>query len=352
MASVQYKKLHLPQDVKRMLYHCDKETRLKTNHANIDIDKSTTHKNLQGNLDYATCCKRYDNRIAELDAMPGKVNRRKDRVTCFGLYIPTPKDLKPEDEEEFFREVLKIIATQYGGFVNVVQYFIHRDEKHRFLNSQTGKISVSRTHMHVYVIPVDRKGKLNGKWFSSKSNMVKLNNSIHGMTLEKFNGVLFMDGSKKKSRKTVEQLKNESVFLETQKELEAQKAGLDARQDAVCKQEAAIDIKAGELQEKEKMIFKTQITLNQKEADLKCREDDVKAQEDDSDVALQQAVELRDTALQVLQRLQEMEEEDRQLIEIGKRQLRRQRVSRLEDDAAVKAYYNLDNKINDLMLQK
>lgn len=349
MASVQYKKLHLPQDVKRMLYHCDKETRLKTNHANIDIDKTVTHKNLQGNLDYATCCKRYDNRIAELDAMPGKVNRRKDRVTCFGLYIPTPKDLKSEDEEEFFGEVLKIIAAQYGGFTNVVQHFIHRDEKHRYL-SETGE-TTSRTHMHVYVIPVDRKGKLNGKWFSSKSNMIKLNNAIHGMTLEKFNGVMFMDGSKKKSRKSVEQLKNESVFLEAQKELDDQKSDLDARQEAVCSQEEALSIKAGELQAEQQIIFKTQITLREKEDDLNCREDAVKAKEDDSDAALQSAVELRDAALQVLQRLQEIEEKDKQLIEFGLQQRHKQRVSRLGDDAAVKAYYELDGKISEITLR-
>lgn len=161
-----------------------------------------------------------------------------------------------------------------------------------------------------------------------------------------------MDGSKKKSRKTVEQLKNESVFRETQKELETQKAGLAARKDAVCKQEADLDVKSVELHEKEKILFETQITLRKKEDDLKAREDDVKALEDDSSAALQQAAELRDAAMRVLQRLQEMEEEDKQLIEIGKRQLRRQRVSRLEDDAAVKAYFELDNKINDLTLQK
>lgn len=349
MASVQYKKLHLQQDVKRVLYHCDRETRLKTNHANIDIDQSVTHKNTQGDLDYEAACRRYDRRIAMLDAMPGKVNRRKDRVSCFGLYTSTPKELKTEDEELFFKEVLKLIAAQYGH-ENIVQYYIHKDEKHKYL-SETGETCTSRTHMHAYVIPVDRKGKLNGKWFSNRSNMVKLNNAIHKMAQEKF-GVMFMDGSKKKSRKTVEQLKNESVFRETQKELETQKAGLDARQDAVCKQETAIDIKAEELREKEKILFQTQITLRNKEDDLKAREDDVKAQEDDSSATLQQAVQLRNAAMQVLQRLQEMEEEDKQLIEIGKRQLRRQRVSRLADDAAVKAYYNLDNKINDLTLQK
>lgn len=350
MASVNFEKLHLPQEVKAMLRHCDKEKRLEANHSNIDIDKSVTSKNTQGDMDYEAACKRYDDRIAEIDSdsRVGRKNRRKDRTSCFGLNIPSPRDLEPADEQAFFDEVLKIIAAQYGS-CNIVQYYIHVDERHKYV-SETGETCMSRTHMHVYVIPVDRKGKLNGKWFSSKSNMVKLNNSIHQMAQDLF-GVMFMDGSKKKSRKTVEQLKNESVFRETQKELEAQKSDLDARQESVCRQEEALSIKAGELQAEQQIIFKTQITLNQKEADLKCREDNVKAKEDDSDAALQSAVELRDAALQVLQRLQEMEEKDKQLIELGLQQRHKQRISKLGDDAAVKAYYELDNKISEITLR-
>ena len=113
MASVNYKKLKLPQEVKAMLYHCDKEKRLEANHSNIDIDKSATPGNMQGNMDYYAACKRYDDRIADLDAKHG-ANKRKDRVTCFGMNIPAPKDLKSEDEQEFFDEVLKLIAEQYS----------------------------------------------------------------------------------------------------------------------------------------------------------------------------------------------------------------------------------------------
>ena len=70
---------------------------------------------------------------------------------------------------------------------------------------------MSRSHLQCYVVP-EHNGKLNGKWFSSRANMIKLNNSIHRMAPEQF-GVTFMDGSKRKSRKTVEQLKNESTYL-------------------------------------------------------------------------------------------------------------------------------------------
>ena len=282
MASVNFEKLKLPQQVKAMLYHCDKETRLAAEHSNIDIDKSVTLNNTQGNLDFYAAYKRYTDRIAELDQRLG-ANKRKDRVTCFGLNIPTPKDLKPEDEDAFFKEVLKIIAAQYGGFANVVQYFVHRDERHRYVNSETGETCWSRTHLHCYVIP-EHNGKLNGKWFSNRSNMVKLNNSIHEMAQEQFN-VSFMDGSKKKSRKTVEQLKNESVFLEVQKEMEEQKASLDTRKGILDAREDELDAKEDELQEKEEMLEQREKevqdleeqkeTVRQKLAAVKQKEDDL-----------------------------------------------------------------------------
>ncbi len=340
MASVNYKKLKLPQEVKAMLYHCDKEKRLETSHSNIDIDKSATPDNMQGDLDYYAACKRYDGRIAELDAEPG-ANRRKDRVTCFGLNIPAPKDLKSDDEQEFFVEVLKLIAEQYG-FENIIQYYMHLDEKHDYINAETGEQCTSRSHLQCYVVP-EHSGKLNGKWFSNRSNMVKLNNSIHRMAQEQF-GATFMDGSKRKSRKTVEQLKNESTYLEIQKELEKQRADLNARQTAVYAQENALKRKSGELQAEEQMLLKTQITLREKESDLDTREDDSRA-------ALQNAVELRNAALQVLLQLQKLENEDKQLIELGRQQRRGQLVSMLDTDDVFKAYQEINERINDLTPQ-
>lgn len=347
MASVNYKKLKLPQEVKAMLYHCDKEKRLETSHSNIDIDKSATPDNMQGDLDYYAACQRYDERITYLDSKPG-ANKRKDRVTCFGLNIPAPKDLKSDDEQEFFVEVLKLIAEQYG-FENIIQYYMHLDEKHDYINAETGERCTSRSHLQCYVVP-EHNGKLNGKWFSSRANMCKINNAIHRMAQEQF-GVTFMDGSKRKSRKTVEQLKNESTYLEIQKELEKQRADLNARQTAVYAQKAALDRKSGELMAEEQMLNKTQITLCEKQSDLDRREDGIKAKEDDSRAALQNAVELRNAALQVLLQLQKLENEDKQLIELGRQQRRGQLVSMLDTDNVTKAYHELNERINNLTPQ-
>jgi len=269
-------------------------------------------------------------------------------VTCFGLNTPAPKGLKPENEKAFFTEVLEIIKNQYGED-NIIQYYIHQDEKHEYINAETGERCMSRSHMQCYVVP-EHNGKLNGKWFSNRSNMVKLNNSIHRMAQEQF-GVTFMDGSKRKSRKTVEQLKNESTYLEIQKELEKQRADLNARQTAVYAQKAALDRKSGELMAEEQMLNKTQITLCEKQSDLDRREDGIKAKEDDSRAALQNAVELRNAALQVLLQLQKLENEDKQLIELGRQQRRGQLVSMLDTDDVFKAYQEINERINDLTPQ-
>lgn len=345
MASVNFEKFKAAQQVKAMFRHCDEEKRLETNHSNIDINKSATPNNMQGNLDYDAACKRYDERIAFLDSKPG-ANRRKDRVTCFGLNVPAPKALKPEDEKAFFMDALEIIKNQYGED-NIIQYYMHQDEKHKYINAETGEQCMSRSHMQCYVVP-EHKGKLNGKWFSNKSNMIKLNNAIHKMAQEQF-GVMFMDGSKKKSRKTVEQLKSESTYLKVQKELDKQTADLNARQTAVYAQEAALNNKAQELQEEEQILFKTQITLHEREADMNRREDDIKTNEDNSLAALQGAVALRDTALQVLLQVQKLEEEDRELIEIGRKQRHRQRVAAFDSDDVIKKYHELDERIKELI---
>lgn len=213
---------------------------------------------------------------------------------------------------------------------------MHQDEKHAYIHAETGERCMSRSHLQCYVVP-EHNGKLNGKWFSSRANMVKLNNSIHRMAQEQF-GVMFMDGSKRKSRKTVEQLKNESAYLAIQQELDAQKMALDTQ--------------TAEVKKEKQIILQTKVMLHEQKSDLDQRENGIKANEDDSRAALQDAATLRDTALQLLLRVQQVEEEDMQLIELGKQERRRQRVSALDSDEVIKAYHELNGRLNDLVPQK
>lgn len=216
MASVNFEKIKSPQEVKAMLRHCDKDERMKHNHSNEQINKDLTHNNFQTKVTYAEAYDRFDKRMAYLDSLEG-ANVRKDRVVCFGLSIPCPVGIPPEREEEFFKKVVMCIAEQYGG-ENIVSAYFHRDEKHTYSDTETKKQRESLNHAHIYVIP-EIAGKLNGKEFSSKKNMLKLNKTIHKMCQDTF-GIDFMDGSKTKSTKSVETLKRQSKEIELQQSIE------------------------------------------------------------------------------------------------------------------------------------
>ena len=219
MASVDFMKIHSPAEFKRIARHCDKFERIVDGHRNTDIQKDLTDKNTQlPDRNYQWVCNTYATKIQYLDTLPN-ANKRLDRVTCFGLEIPCPKDLKEHFREEWFKNVFELICEQYD-INNILQYYVHYDEVHRYVHAETGVWQESRVHAHCLVIP-EHENRLCGKWFSSRQNMIKLNNAVHEMSLLKY-GVEFMDGSKKGSTKRVEQLKRESAIKEYQAKVKEQ----------------------------------------------------------------------------------------------------------------------------------
>lgn len=220
MASVDFQKLKSSQDVKSKIMHCDEKERLKHEHSNSDISKEHTQENIQTALSYDEVCKLYDDTIADLDRQP-KANKRKDRVTAFGLNIPISNDLPRRQQEKARQRILDIVREQYPESVILGDY-LHNDEQHWYTDAETGEKRLSMAHEHIYIVPV-KDGKLNGKWFSSAENMTKLNNKLHDMFEKEFN-VQFMDGTKTKSRKSMGQLKiaSEKKEIEIEKEKIAQ----------------------------------------------------------------------------------------------------------------------------------
>lgn len=229
MASVNFEKCKDARSTKARIRHCCKASRIYAKHTNKHINKSLTKYNWDYvNADtsivyepYEAAKDIYDTRIDYLDGTTN-TNHKPDRVTCFGLEIPAPAgiDCDLEKASKWSHDVVELIIRKYGE-ENVVSAHFHADEKHKYkVKDEDGKIKTieSRYHMHVYVIP-EINGKLNGKQFSSRKNMIKLNNEIEKMTLEKY-GCRFMDGTKRKSRKTVEELKNQSDMLEIQQKQE------------------------------------------------------------------------------------------------------------------------------------
>ena len=215
MASVDFQKLKTAQDVKSKLLHCDSEKRLTHEHQNENISKEHTNRNIQTDLSYDDACMLYEHTIAELDKDP-KANKRKDRVTCFGLTIPISNDIPNGQRKKARERILDVVKKQYPECVIVADY-LHADEQHWYTDAETGQKRLSMAHEHIYIVPI-KDGKLNGKWFSSANNMTKLNNSMH-MMFEKEFDVQFMDGTQRKSKKSVGRLKMESE----KKEIEIEK---------------------------------------------------------------------------------------------------------------------------------
>ena len=100
--------------------------------------------------------------------------------------------------------------------------------------------------MHMYIVP-ERDGILNGKWFSSKANMLQVNNSIDDMCMREF-GKPFMTGSKKKG-KSVEDLKRRSTdeLMSKWDFLDARENALNAREEALKQQAIQIQLEAEKL---------------------------------------------------------------------------------------------------------
>lgn len=227
MASVDYAKLGGAAGAKADMRHCCTDERLKRSHSNADIDKAKTADNVAYGAggSYADLCRAYDERVAYLDATTN-TNRRKDRQTCFSLYIPRPGDLTdPEKIDDWAADVYQLVVDRCGAD-NVLGGILHKDEVHDYLDH--GEQKTSREHLHIFIVP-EVNGSLNGKRFSSRAAMKAMNQAIEAMTLKKY-GVRFMTGEKKKSQ-TVEQLKAQSM----REELERTRETLHKAQEELSK---------------------------------------------------------------------------------------------------------------------
>lgn len=252
MASVNFEKFKSKAEVKAMFRHCDSEERMKHEHSNKQINKDLTQRNFTM-LDYKDSCTRFDERLEYLDSLDG-ANKRKDRVIAFGLTIPMPADIPISKRKDFLIAVYKCLSKQYGDD-NLVAMYLHVDEKHTYSDAETQEKRQSLDHIHAYFVP-EINGKLNGKVFSSRNNMMKLNKAIHEMCQSDF-GVDFMDGSKRKSKKSVETLKNQSEQLEFDNKLaELNKTVEQYRQlkTELYKQKNIIDERERVLNERERAL--------------------------------------------------------------------------------------------------
>lgn len=285
MASVNFQKIKTAQEVKAKIRHDDMEKRLETNHTNLDIDKSKTHLNLNyfDDLNYEKVCKKYDDFLAKHDKLPN-ANKRKDRVTCVCLEIPTPDDLPPEKEDEFFYKVGDTLCEIYGKD-NLLQGYFHKDEQHEYYHTAKKQDMMSKNHATFRFMPFvkdkDGNNRLLAKEFTARDKIIEVNNKVHDMCFREF-GVQFNNGSKKKG-KSVEELKRSSI--KAVKELEAPIID-EAKKEAVRianEIKAKAEDEANDIKQKAKKEADTLTSEAKAKADSIIKEADIKYHKDYDD---------------------------------------------------------------------
>lgn len=205
MASIHYGKIKTAGQVKAWLRHCETEQRQKREHRNGDIDKTKTCKNVNFmGLSYSESCEKYDKRLKELDETTN-TNKRRDRITCFGLIISMPEGLSREEERRLMEVSIQLFEKKYGK-ENVMGAYGHWDELHDYVKGESFKSS--RAHLHLFIVP-ELHGRLCGKEFSSKKAMKEMNRAIDRECYTKFRKH-FLTGEKP-GRKSVEDLKRGSA---------------------------------------------------------------------------------------------------------------------------------------------
>ena len=257
MSSFNFKKLK-QTDVKPLLRHCDKYMRPKAEHSNIHINKDLSIKNIQLKRTYKETCKLYDDTLTELSKKIG-ANNRKDRVCAYSLeaVLPVSTGCNTEKENMFrwIKGIVDILKSDYPEIV-FLQEYIHFDEIHEYLNPETGKMQMSKPHIHLFVMPIVG-GKLNSKkFFPNKKSFYDFNSKVDELTISIY-GVPYSDGSKKKSFSTVEELK-----------IASEKAELEDRRKAAQEAEKELLNHEAALRQQEKIIEEREQDVNRKEAKM------------------------------------------------------------------------------------
>lgn len=266
----------------------------KKKNKDIDLAKCKDNFNILG-LSYEKRCKKYDDRIKYLDKN-GNTNKRKDRVTAQCIEIPVPAGLPRDKYHDWFLRIAELLRAKYGE-ENFIDADIHYDEEHEYRDPETRELVVSRVHGHYMIIP-EVDGKLNCKKMTLRKNMKELNREVDVMTQAEF-GCSFLSGTKKKSTKKVEELKQESEYAELLCQIEQEKEDLITFKAALTAQKAALDNQAEELQAKAEMVYNVQTALSELRENLEQRETAVQDLEEQKKAVLQEREALKQKEVQL-----------------------------------------------------
>lgn len=181
------------------------------------------------------CQKSIRETIAKIDKNRPPKRVKKDRKTVAELCVPAPREgTSQEDAMRFFATVYDELDA--AGY-HVCGGAVHGDEVHDYVDPDDKRMHRSRLHMHVLLVPETDRG-VNMKSWLTKSRFRELNALCDRVCMQEL-GHPYQDGSGRRSRGTVEALKEKSSaeLLRTAEAVRNELPRLEASRDALRAQE-------------------------------------------------------------------------------------------------------------------
>ena len=181
------------------------------------------------------CQKSIRETIAKIDKNRPPKRVKKDRKTVAELCVPAPREgTSQEDAMRFFATVYDELDV--AGY-HVCGGAVHGDEVHDYVDPDDKRMHRSRLHMHVLLVPETDRG-VNMKSWLTKSRFRELNALCDRVCMQEL-GHPYQDGSGRRSRGTVEALKEKSSaeLLRTAEAVRNELPRLEASRDALRAQE-------------------------------------------------------------------------------------------------------------------
>ena len=223
-----------------------------TRHDGKDVEYNNKHvKKELSHLNYEICAKggvkrtahqelnRLKQRIEHLDKIHPPKRVRKDRVTTVSFEVPTPDNLRPEDEVKFFSIAYSEIAKTCGGMKNVTNGYVHNDEKHEYFDPIKKEFVTSRAHMHMQGIAWTDDFGINGKNFMTRERIIELNKRIDERCRKEL-GISFLKEEVSQHNEKwvkVEDLKRESALTLEKRVTELEELKEQMRSEAIKRNE-------------------------------------------------------------------------------------------------------------------
>lgn len=229
MASVDIAKMP-PAALMGLEVHFENSIRMRAKHSNTEIDPALSPDNYYiGCESWRECADRMQDFIAEIDEKQPPQRIRPDRKTWISIYVPCPKAITDAGRaDDFFQKSYDLIDRILPGGLFGGQ--VHKDEIHSYKDhydkeSKEWVEVESLEHEHLFAPAFTPEKGINCKSLCTRELYQRVQDEMQEMVQKEF-GISYQTGAydeaiaqrkeKAKFKKTVEELKLESVRAEVE----------------------------------------------------------------------------------------------------------------------------------------